>query len=378
MTEPVLPHDSSPRDSTPRYSALWHLFLSRVREFYREPEAVFWVYVFPLLMVVSLGTAFRNQPVRQISVAIEASDGAESVREKLETPPPQSSGTYSPPVIQAGVHAAEKCRRLLRTGRADLLLRVRRTGDGTPPEYEYVYDPTRPESAPARQIVDDRLQRAAGRGDVLSPGDVAFEEPAGRYVDFLVPGLIGMSLMGGGLWGVGFVTVDMRIRKLLKRYLATPMLRSQFLASVVMSRMVFMVPEVLLVIVFARYMFGVRIQGAIWEVVLLVFLGSLMFAGIGLLIAARAKTIETVSGLINFITLPMWLLSGIFFSSSRFPEWLQPFVKLLPLTLLIDLLRGVMQNGVSMFVQWPELLGLITWAVLSSTIALKCFRWTEG
>ena len=168
----------------------------------------------------------------------------------------------------------------------------------------------------------------------------AMQEPGGRYIDFLVPGLLGMSLMGGGLWGVGFVTVDMRIRKVLKRFLATPMRKSDFLVGILISRLLFLVPEVLVLLLFARLAFGVVIQGSLLAVVVLILLGALTFAGIGLLVASRARTLEAVSGLMNLVMLPMWVLSGIFFSSERFPEAMQPFIKALPLTPLIDALRS--------------------------------------
>ena len=149
-------------------------------------------------------------------------------------------------------------------------------------------------------------------------------DPGGRYIDFLVPGLLGMSLMGGGMWGVGFVTVDMRIRKLLKRLLATPMRKSEFLAGIMLSRLLFMVPEVLVLLVFARLAFGVRNQGSVLSLLVLIVLGAFSFAGIGLLVASRAKTVEAVSGLMNLVMLPMWMLSGIFFSPERFPKWRSP------------------------------------------------------
>ncbi len=171
------------------------------------------------------------------------------------------------------------------------------------------------------------LQRAAGRLDKYQPSEREMLEPGGRYIDFLVPGLLGMSLMGGGLWGVGFVIVDMRIRKLLKRFLATPMKKRDFLAGIMLSRLIFLIPEVLFLLVFAWLAFGVAIHGSLLAVLLLVLLGAFTFSGIGLLVASRAKTMEAVSGLMNLVMLPMWMLSGIFFSSERFPEAAQPFIK---------------------------------------------------
>ena len=188
-------------------------------------------------------------------------------------------------------------------------------------EYDYEFVPTRPESKLARDEVNDVLQRAAGRSDPVPNRSAEMNERGGRYIDFLVPGLLGMGLMGGGLWGLGFVTVDMRIRKLLKRFVATPMRKTDFLAALMISRLLFMVPEVLVLLVFAWLAFGVTVAGSLAAVVVLILLGAFAFAGLGLLVACRAKTTEAVSGLMNLVMLPMWVLSGIFFSSERFPEF---------------------------------------------------------
>lgn len=349
-------------DKPRTYSPLVQLILARLREFYREPEAVFWVYGFPILLVVGLGIAFRNQPVERITVDIEAGAQAAGIVQALADQERFNARVVTPD--EARVH--------LRTGRTDLVVRV---SEGDSPQYDYTYDPTRPPSVLAKSAVDDALQRAAGRADPATVTEHLFEEPGGRYIDFLIPGLLGMNLMGGGLWGIGFVTVDMRIRKLLKRFLATPMRKRDFLAGVMISRLLFMVPEVLVLLVFSRIVFGVVIYGSLWAVLLLILLGAATFAGLGLLVASRAKTIEAVSGLMNLVMLPMWLLSGIFFSSDRFPDAAQPVIRLLPLTALNDALRAVMQEGAPLASQWPEMGLLLAWAGISFALAMKLFRW---
>jgi ABC-type multidrug transport system permease subunit len=342
------------------------LILARVREFYREPEALFWVYGFPLLMVVALGIAFRNKPADRITVDVLETPtngaGVQFVRDALG-----ADQTFK---VQVG--DAEACRLRLRTGKTPLVVVPPESSGGA---YEYLFDPTREESGPARSKVDDALQRKAGRADALQVREETTTEPGGRYIDFLVPGLVGMSLMGGGLWGVGFVTVDMRIRKVLKRFLATPMRKSDFLLGILFSRLLFLVPEVLVLLVFARLAFGVVIQGSLLAVVALILLGALSFAGIGLLVASRARTLEAVSGLMNLVMLPMWVLSGIFFSSERFPEAMQPFIKALPLTPLNDALRGVTLEGMSLQSLWPQIAILTAWGLGSFILALRWFRW---
>ncbi len=366
----------------PRYHPLGQLVLARVREFYREPEAVFWVYGFPVLMVILLGIAFQNKPIEKISVDIVEGPGAEQVEaalNKVAAPDAEHDTAKARPRFEAKINPDDVCRQRLRTGKTDLIVEAVPSTPGstasTGPHYSYFFDPGRPESALARDAVDDALQRAAGRTDPAVVKDTKIDEPGARYIDFLVPGLLGMSLMGGGLWGVGYVTVDMRIRKLLKRFLATPMRRSDFLAGIMISRLIFMVPEVLVLLVFARVAFHVEVHGSLLAVVVLILLGAAMFAGIGLLVASRARTLETVSGLMNLVMLPMWMMSGIFFSSDRFPAIVQPVVKALPLTPLIDALRAVMLEGTSLTAMPVTMVVLVAWTVATFALALRLFRW---
>jgi ABC-type polysaccharide/polyol phosphate export permease len=349
--------------SARRYWPLGQLVLARLREFYREPEAIFWVYGFPILIVIALGIAFRNKPVDQVTVDVVQNSHAQFVLDALR----------DPEKFKVEVNDQPSCRVRLRTAKADLVVVP---GPGERPTFEYLFDKTRPESVLARNTVDDALERAAGRRDLLDAYDQGIAEPGSRYIDFLVPGLLGMSLMGGGLWGVGFATVDMRVRKLLKRFLATPMRKSDFLAGIIVSRLVFMVPEVALVLLFAWLVFGVVIRGSLWMVALFILLGAFTFAGVGLLMASRARTLETVSGLMNLVMLPMWVLSGIFFSSERFPESAQPFIRALPLTPLINGLRAVMLEGAGIVLVWPQVLTLAAWGSVTFLLALRWFRWT--
>ncbi len=343
-----------------RYSPLGQLILARLREFWREPEAVFWVYGFPILMTIALGIAFREQPAEQFRLDVVASPGAEDLQNIL------TKDTRF--VVQ--IKDADTCRTRLRTGKTDLVITP---SDTRPSLSEYLFVPSRPESRLAHFEVDHFFRQKRSGQDF--PKATPLTEHGGRYIDFLVPGLLGMGLMGGGLWGVGFVTVDMRIRKLLKRFLATPMRKADFLAAIMASRLIFMIPEVLFLLVFAWLAFDVTIAGSVWVVILLILLGAFTFAGIGLLVASRARTIEAVSGLMNLIMLPMWILSGIFFSAERFPEAFQGFILALPLTPLINALRAVMLEGASLASQWMELSLLLGWGVVTFVLALWWFRW---
>src|SRR5215217_6227472 len=284
---------------------LVELTFMRVREFLREKEAVFWVFIFPVLMTFALGIAFRNTGPDKTFVAIEGGD----------TKANEIANTLSrSPEISATVLSPDEAAQALRSGKVSIV--VKPANDA----FEYRFDPTRPESRSARLLLDDVLQRGKGRADVVNVGEQRITEPGARYVDFLVPGLIGMNLMGSGLWGLGFTVVMARSRKILKRFAATPMRRSHYLLSFMLSRLVFLVLEVAAVIIFAWLVFGFTVRGSWLSVILMTILGGFTFSGLGLLVAARPRTIEGVSGLMNFIMLPMWLLSGTFFSSERFPQ----------------------------------------------------------
>ncbi|HMP80225.1 MAG TPA: ABC transporter permease [Pirellulaceae bacterium] len=340
------------------------ILIARVREFLRVPEAVFWVYVFPILMVIALGIAFRNQAPTTWDVDLVDGPGSARVVELLR----------DNPQMKVFVRSRDECEQRLRTGKSDVYVVP---SDEALSAYVSYLDPTRPGSLAVQAEFDRHLQQAAGRQDVVMARIEEVSEPGGRYIDFLIPGLLGMGLMGGGLWGVGFAIVDIRIKKLLKRMLATPMRKSHLLLGIMASRLVFMVPEILLIVGFSWLFFGVQIYGSLGAVICLVLVGAIMFSGIGLLVGARARTLESASGLMNLVMLPMWTLCGIFFSNERFPAAAQPLIQALPLTALIDSLRAVMNEGATLVSQWHELASMGAWTVGSFVIALLIFRWSD-
>jgi ABC-type polysaccharide/polyol phosphate export permease len=244
-----------------------------------------------------------------------------------------------------------------------------------PDGLQYRYDPTRPESRIARLLADGALQRTAGRSDPLGVTDVQVSERGARYIDFFMPGLLGMNLMGSGIWAIGFSIVSARSKKLLKRLVATPMSRAQFLLSFLLSRLVFLVLEVLVLVGVAYYEFGVPLRGPLTVLAIITLLGALAFSGLGVLIAARPQTTEGASGLMNLAMLPMWVFSGVFFASSRFPAAIQPFVQALPLTAVNDALRANMLEGAGLGDVAGELAILAAWAAGTFVLALRLFRW---
>ncbi len=344
-----------------RWSGYAHLLLARLRELQREPEVVFWVFVFPLLLAVGLGVAFRNKPADVTTVAVVASPQTEKLVEMLREQQPS---------MKVKVLEQEAAKQAFRLGKYDLV--VEPSAEGV----QYDYDPARTESVLAHEQVNNALQVAAGRKDVLPEKSVASSEPGSRYIDFLIPGLLGMNLMNSGMWGIGFALVDMRQRKLLKRFVATPMRRSDFLLALTSSRLVLMIIEVGLLLGFGILFFHMRVMGSIPSILLLGALGAVSFGGIGLLTASRAQKIESVSGLINVVMMPMWIFSGVFFSYERFPAVVHPFIKILPLTALNDALRATILQGQGLGAQWSRIAILALWGGISFVLALRWFRWT--
>lgn len=372
--------DQPRRQSGLQYWPLWQIASSRVKEFYRHPAAIFWVYVFPILMAIVLGIAFENPQVEKNVVDVQQGPGAEAIVDALNRP----TTDYKRSNCQAAVFDEAQARFRLRTGRTDLILIAKPAAENESRsavdpiqgfDLEYLFDPTRPESVVARRTIDDRLQRAAGRRDPLAVEDRQFIEPGGRYIDFLVPGLIGASLMSGALWGVGFVVVDLRVRHLLKRFVTTPMKKSDFLAGLMLSRFFFMITEVILMLVCTWLLFDVRILGSWLALAVFTLLGSWTFASIGLVVASRAQSLETASGIINLVILPMWLVSGIFFAADRFPAAMQPLIKILPLAALINAMRAIMLEGAGFAATLFPLVVLLVWSVICFAAALKLFRW---
>ena len=337
-------------------SQLAQLTFVRFREFVREPEALFWVFVFPILLAAGLGIAFRNRPADVLPVAAVTPGLAGALqRDKLLG------------VRQLSAPAAEEA---LRTGKVSLLAEP-----GPGGTVSYRYDDTNPEGRAARMLADAAIQRAAGRIDPVASSDRLVREPGSRYIDFLIPGLLGMNLMGSAIWGMGFAIVDARRKKLIKRLIATPMPRQYYLLSFLLSRLALLGIEVAAVAGFGHFVFGVPVRGSVAGLAALCVLGSLSFSALGLLIASRAKTIEAASGLMNAVMMPMWIVSGVFFSSERFPAALQPVIQALPLTAAIGALRANMLQGAGLAQLAPQMGVLGAWLIVCFALALKLFRW---
>jgi ABC-2 type transport system permease protein len=338
--------------------AIIELTSARTKEFVRETEAIFWVFGFPLLLALALGFAFREKPPDRIPVGIVAGPAASS----------QASALSKSAALTPRVMTTTEAQDALRHGKVSLVV-------DSSHSLTYRYDPTNPDSRTARRETDDALQAAAGRRNVIPAKDEYVHEQGARYIDFLIPGLLGMNLMGTGMWGMGFTIANARMKKLLKRLIATPMRKSQYVMAQFLSRLIFLVVEVTVLVAFGWLVFGVRVNGSIAALALLCIVGGYAFSGLGLLTASRARTLEGVSGLMNLIMMPMWLCSGVFFSYERFPDAVKPIIRALPLTMLNDALRAVMNDAAPLTKVMPQLAFLALWGIVTFAVGLKIFRW---
>lgn len=337
---------------------LVELTLARLREFVREPEALFWSFFFPIVMSVAMAIAFPSQGSQPVRVGVTPGAASEPLRKTLAA----NDG-----VDVREVPAGDELRQL-REGDVHIIVRP-----GDPPTYRF--DPDRAESRIARLVVDQVLKRADGRGDPWQAHEEAVAIPGSRYVDWLIPGIVALGIMNNSMWSIGFMTVQARLRKLLKRMAASPMQKWHFLSAQVLARLLFLTPEVAVPMAFGAIAFGMPIRGSILTIAVVALLGALAFGSIGLLVGSRVRTLEAISGLMNLIMVPMWVLSGVFFSSSNFPAVIQPAIRALPLTALVDALRAVVLEGAAIGAIGVELGTLAAWTIVPFSVGLWIFKW---
>lgn len=340
-----------------RWNELKELTRIRLILFWRQPEAIFWVFVFPVLLAVVLGFAFRSTGPAPSKIGIVSGPGAEDLQTRLS----------KVDLMEVELIDAENGRRKLRRAAIDVLVQPASQPDQLP---GLVLDPQRQEGEAARM----RVLLALGETPPALP-ITELNEAGARYIDFLFPGLLGVNLMGTSLWMIGFTVADLRQKKLLKRMLVTPMHRSSFLLSFLLSRLVFFALETAALVAFGAFVLGIPFRSDPISFGVVCLLGAVVFAGLGLLTAARTRTTQGTSGLMNLIMMPMWLLSGVFFSYERFPEAVHPLLRALPLTALNDALRALMIDGTGLFGIGVELAVLAAWGVVTFFVSLTFFRW---
>jgi ABC transporter DrrB family efflux protein len=345
-------------------SALSELVRARIRVFFREPATLFWVFAFPLILAVVLGLAQRDRPPEPARVGVP-DQAASALVATLAGDPMLAVTRGSPEALEASLGKA--------TLDAVVSLPTGADAAATP---VVRHDPTRPEGRLAKLLIENRLLTArlgAAAGPTIREAHVT--RKGARYIDFLMPALIAMGLMSSSLWGVGYGMVQERSKGLMRRFATTPLGPASFLASYILSRFAFLALEVIFLLVAGDLLFDVTVTGSLLAYAVVCVGGVACFTGLAVLCASRTASVEVVSGFVNALTMPMWLVSGTFFAWERFPEVLHPFIAALPLTALNDALRAITNHGAGLVEVLPQVGVLGVWAAIAFAVGLRLFRW---
>lgn len=332
----------------------------RWREFRREPSAFFWVMFMPIMWMVALGFAFSEPRPETYGVGWEVT---------IQDTPLFKGTLEASPLVKLRDGLQEELVGRLKRGEVSVIVRW----DGTTLVYQY--DPKNPEAQRARNFVDQLVQTSAGRQDPITTQDQVVVAEGGRYTDFLIPGLLGLSIMTSSLFGVGMTIVSNRKENLLKRYVVTPMKPYEYIISHIIGRYMVLGFEFCAVMISGMLIFDFQIFGSAWTYLLVALLGAGAFTAIAMLCASRTRSIPTIGALVNLITLPMMMLSGVFFSKNNFPESAQGLLNILPLSALNDALRKVALEGLGIAQIGFELTVLGVYLVLGTILSTKLFKW---
>lgn len=335
----------------------------RWREFRREPSAFYWVVFMPIMWMVVLGYAFSEPRPEVYGVGWIKNSAGEQSTEILQAIKDNSN-------IRLREGSEAELMTLMQRGELNLIVSTELNEPLT-----YQYDPSNPEAQRAKRYVNDVIQESAGRVDLLQTQEKRIEAVGNRYVDFLIPGLLGLSIMTSSLFGVGMTIVSNRKENLLKRYLATPMQPREYVISHLAGRGFVLVAEFAAVMLAGFLLFRFQVHGNYLSYIAFAILGSAAFTAIAILCASRTNSIPMVSGITNLISLPMMMLSGVFFSKNNFPDWLRTFSEFLPLTALNDGFRKIALEGQGLSNLGFESAVLGVYLLIASISAVKLFKW---
>ncbi len=374
-----------------RLNELWNLILAQFREIVREPGVLFWGILFPILMSLGLGLAFTKKAdvIRKVAVIKDLNTSnaigdtcvlSQFLMKKCERNP--SSGldswvwkyTIKDEKLGNSIFLIynmkwDEAMTLLKRGTINILL-VRQDNS-----VEYHFDPMNPDA----QLTYLKLITVVGNGNIQPERSNSEIKPltvsGTRYIDFLVPGLMTMGIMMSSMWGISYGIIEKRSKKLLRRLVATPMLKSHFLIAMITVRIIMNFIESGALFIFAILAFKMSIQGNVSALILLFISGNIAFAGLAIMTSSHTSNTEVGNGLINFVVMPMMILSGIFFSYQNFPDWSLSVIRLLPLTILTDGVRSIFNEGAGFREVFFPILILTSIGVIFFSIGLKIFKW---
>ncbi|MDR0231002.1 MAG: ABC transporter permease [Dysgonamonadaceae bacterium] len=360
---------------------LYQLTLTQILETIREPEVLFWGIIFPVLISIGLGLAFTQDSEAKFRIVIVENSPARldsllSVYALTET---EKQGEVHIWKITDDALGNTEFRFLrndwntgivsLKRGEADLLI------SDSLGAIHYHFDPHNSQSQLAYLKLSTLLESPVPLQQNSSTGVEPLKLKGVRYIDFLVPGLIAFGIMGSMMWGVSYTLIERRSQKLLRRMVATPMKKTNFIFAMMFVRILMNFIEAVIIFFAAALLFGIEIQGNIGALIFLFLAGNIAFTGIAVLVSCRTSKTEVGTGWINAVQMPMMILSGIFFSYHNFPSWSIPFIKLLPLTALTDGMRSIFNEGAG----WMEILSpsiaLSAFGFICFAIGMKLFKW---
>jgi ABC-type multidrug transport system permease subunit len=367
-----------------RNNQLWQLTLASILEKIREPAVLFWGIGFPILMSIGLGLAFtrKSESLRHVAL-ISPDTGSFSVTLRDE-----QLGTST---FQLDNMTWDEAMVRLKRGHVNLVVTMLDSG------FRAYFDPMNADAqltylklSPALDRIPGGTLRRCGTDTVTGGSIPAIELDSRsgnrteivpltvtgtRYIDFLIPGMIAMGVMFSCLWGLGYGIIESRSKKLLRRMVATPMKKSNYLISLITVRMGMNIIEAGLLFLFAWLAFGNTIQGSVAALLVLFLAGNIAFSGIGIFLASRTSRTEIANGFINLVTMPMMVLSGIFFSYHNFPDWAISIIRPLPLTMYTDGIRSIFIEGAGFAETVFSSAILFFTGIIFFVAGLKIFKW---
>lgn len=363
----------------------YQLLISHFKEILREPSVIFWGVVFPILMAWGLGIAFTKKPEVTGNVVIIQKNLSEEnipayLSSKLNLAKKNSKGQNYYQFLYSDKKNGkvtfnfypktwDEANTMLKKGTTSLVID---TKNGEP---IYYFDRMNQEA----QLLYLHLTGLLEKGPVYFAEQTENAQPltlAGtRYVDFLIPGLLGMGIMMSCMWGLSYSLIEKRGKKLLRRMVATPMKKTVFLTSLFTARFTMNLVEAIILVIFAYFYFGLTIQGNVWALVMLYIAGNAAFSGLAVLISSRTANSEVGNGLINAVVTPMMVLSGVFFSYHTFPDWIVNIIRPLPLSMLNDGVRAIFNEGAGFAETIIPTLVLFLEGIVFFIAGSKLFKW---
>lgn len=347
-----------------------------LQSIFRSPSAVAFSFAFPLVFILVFG--FIGKGTMQVTVGVDPqSDTTNAVYANLRARPEIN-------LVYAG--SMDTMRDQLEKGKLDGLLSFKKNTDTTKTPLEVTLWTSKAPGAAGAMIrmamlVNTSMTNLASVPDmkpVVELSELEVNDRAYKTIDFILPGMLGFSLLSMGVFGTAFVFLNLRNTLVIKRFFATPVHKMYIVLGEALSRVLFALLTSSFIIILGYFAFGFTLQHGFLtflEMLFLAFIGLAVFMGFGFIISSLAKTDSAVPPLANIVTLPQFLLAGTFFSISILPKWLQPLPKMMPLTYLNDAMRKVAFEGVGLFHVWDDLLVLGIWGIVVYALATRLFKW---